>query len=79
MVVLVITGLRAALEMPRVARVRVVGERRGGAAKRHRKRQHKRRDQQRNAPLHLISPPLAGSHRHHLPQRETPEKGTGTP
>ena len=58
MVVLVITGLRAALEMTRVARVRVICKRCSGAPKRHGQRQHERRDQQRNSLPHLISPPL---------------------
>jgi hypothetical protein len=68
MVVLVITGLRAALEMTRVARVRVICERCSGAPKRHGQRQHQRRDQQRNALLHLFSPPFADSPQHHRPK-----------
>src|SRR5918995_5467257 len=56
MVVLVITGLRATLEMPRVSRVRVIGKGSGSTPERHRKRQHKRRDQQRDALPHLLTP-----------------------
>src|SRR5829696_6897687 len=67
MVVRVITGLRTALEMSRVTRVRVVGERRSGTPKRHGQRQHERRDQQRNALPRLLSPPFAHSRQHHRP------------
>src|SRR5215207_7609352 len=77
MVVRVITGLRTALEMPRVARVRVVGERCSGTPKRHGQRQHERRDQQRNALLHLLSPPFAHSRQHHRPKERRME-GRGT-
>jgi hypothetical protein len=55
MVVLVVTGFRAALEMSRVARVRVICERSGSTPKGHTQRQHKRRDQQRYTPLHLLT------------------------
>ncbi len=81
MVVLVITGARAALEMPRVARMRVIGERRH-APERHRKRQHKCRNQQRNALSHLFSPPFSFLQRHetglHLSRKEVAGCATGS-
>jgi hypothetical protein len=73
MVVLVVTGFRAALEMSRVARVRVICERSGSTPKGHTQRQHKRRDQQRYTPLHLLSPPFAHSPQHHRPKERRME------
>jgi len=49
---ILLTGCGAALEMARLACVRVIGERRGGAAERHSQRQHERRDQQSYALAH---------------------------
>ena len=71
MVVLVVTGLRAALEMSRVSRMRVVGEGRCCAPKRHRKRQHKSRDQQRYTPLHLLTPSQCSTENRYQKQRPT--------
>ena len=68
MVVLVVTGLRTALEMSRVSRMRVVGEGRSSTPKGHAQRQHKCCDQQRYTPLHLLSPPFAHSPQHHQPK-----------
>ena len=78
MVVLVVTGLRTALEMSRVARMRVVGEGRSSTPKGHRHSQHKRRDQQRYTPLHLLSPPFAHSPQHHQPKERDAYGGGGT-
>ena len=75
MVVLVVTGFRAALEMTRVARMRVICERSGSTPKGHTQRQHKRRDQQRYTPLHLLSPPFAHSPQHHRPHERRTEGG----
>ena len=73
MVVLVVTGLRAALEMSRVSRMRVVGKGRSSTPKGHAQRQHKRCDQQRYTPLHLFSPPFADSPQHHQPKERRME------
>jgi hypothetical protein len=73
MVVLVVTGLRAALEMSRVSRMRVVGKGRSSTPKGHAQRQHKRRDQQRYTLLHLLSPPFADSPQHHRPKERRME------
>jgi hypothetical protein len=78
MVVLVVTGLRAALEMSRVSRMRVVGEGRSSTPKGHAQRKHKRRDQQRYTPLHLLSPPLAHSPQHHRPKERRIWRGRHT-
>ena len=78
MVVLVVTGLRAALEMSRVARMRVVGKGRSSTPKGHRHSQHKRRDQQSYTPLHLLSPPFAHSPQHHQPKERDAYGGGGT-
>jgi hypothetical protein len=78
MVVLVVTGLRAALEMSRVSRMRVVGEGRSSTPKGHAQRQHKRRDQQRYTPLHLLSPPIAHSAQHHRPKERDVRRGRHT-
>jgi hypothetical protein len=51
---ILLTGCGAALEMTRLACVRVIGERCGSAPERHRQRQHQRRDQQRNALAHKV-------------------------
>jgi hypothetical protein len=78
MVVLVVTGLRAALEMSRVSRMRVVGEGRSSTPKGHAQRQHKSCDQQRYTPLHLLSPPFAHSPQHHRPKERDAYGGGGT-
>src|SRR5215207_8003348 len=73
MVVLVVTGIRAALEMSRVSRMRVVGKGRSSTPKGHAQCQHKRCDQQRYTPLHLFSPPFAHSPQHHRPKERRME------
>jgi len=53
--VTLLAGFGAALELARLASMRVICERSGSTPKGHRHRQHKRRDQQRYTPLHLLT------------------------